>query len=257
MKKHIFTALLMSFGLFLNAQNIRRGENIEQNRKYWADNNKSYLIFQNDGNLVFYDRSGNPVWDSNTANRGSRAVFQNDGNLVVYSNRNTVAFSSNTSGKNADRLSIQDDGNLVIYNRNKALWASNTTKNNNRNDRNNGNGWGFRGGSSGSLSTGYEFRKNNKIYSSNRNYYLTFQSDGNLVLARNNGEVRWSSGTDNRGSRAEFQSDGNLVVYDSYNKAIWSSNSSRRGANKLDVQNDGNLVIYQDSSPVWSSGTQR
>lgn len=256
MRKHIFTALLIFYGLFFNAQSIYRGQDIQQNRKYWADSKKSYLIFQNDGNLVFYNRLGKAIWDSKTANRGVRATFQDDGNLVVYTDRNAVAFSSNTSGRNADRLAIQDDGNLVIYNRNNALWASNTNKNNNGNSNGNGNQWGFRG-DSGSVKPGYEFRRNNKVYSSNRNFYLVFQNDGNLVLARNNGEVLWSSATDNRGSRAEFQDDGNLVVYDSYKKAIWSSNSSRRGATRLDIQNDGNLVIYQNSSPIWSSGTGR
>lgn len=252
MRKYIFTALLMSFGFFLNAQSIYRGQNIDQNRKYWSDDKRSYLIFQNDGNLVFYNRSGKAIWESKTVNKGNRAVFQDDGNLVVYTVRNAVAFSSNTSGRNADRLAIQNDGNLVIYNRNNPLWASNTNKSS---DGNSGvNNWGFRGGS---LSPGYEFRRNSKVFSSNRNFYLAFQNDGNLVLARNNGEVIWAAGTDNKGSRAQFQDDGNLVVYDSYNKAVWSSNSSGKGATKLDIQNDGNLVIYQNYSPIWSSGTRR
>ncbi|MEN4760347.1 bulb-type lectin domain-containing protein [Chryseobacterium sp. C39-AII1] len=252
MRKYIFTTFFMSLGFFLNAQSIHRGQNIDQNRKYWADDKRSYLIFQNDGNLVFYNRVGKAIWDSKTTNRGAKAVFQDDGNLVVYTNRNGVAFSSNTGGRNADRLAIQDDGNLVIYNRNNPLWASNTNKNSNGN----GNKWGFRG-ESGSVNPGYEFRRNNKVYSSNRNFYLVFQNDGNLVLSRNNGQAIWSTQTTNKASKAEFQDDGNLVVYDSYNKAVWSSNSSRRGATRLDIQNDGNLVIYQNSSPIWSSGTGR
>lgn len=241
---------MMFCGLFLNAQNIYNGQTIEQNRKYWADNRQNYLIFQGDGNLVFYNRAGKPLWESKTANRGTRAVFQDDGNLVVYTNRNAVAFTSNTNGKNANRLAIQDDGNLVIYNNSNPVWASQDGKVSN----NNGNRWGFRGGS---INPGYEFRRNNKVYSPNRNYYLVFQNDGNLVLSRNNGQAIWSSATDNRGSRAEFQTDGNLVVYDSYNKAIWGANSNNRGATRLEVQDDGNLVIYQNSSPIWSSGTQR
>lgn len=238
----------MFSGLFFNAQNIYNGQNIEQNKKYWSGNNQYYLLFQNDGNLVLYNRAGISMWDSRTSGRGTKAIFQDDGNLVVYTSGNSVAFSSNTNGRRADKLTIQDDGNLVIYNRTNPLWAS---KNGNTNT---GNGQGFRGGY---VNLGYKFYRGTKVFSSDHNYYLIFQDDGNLVLSTNNGDPIWSSGTNNKGGRAEFQKDGNLVVYDSYNRSVWSSNTSNRGATKLTIQNDGNLVIYGNSSPIWSSETQR
>jgi hypothetical protein len=238
----------MFAGLLFNAQNIYNGQNIDQNKKYWSGNNQYYLLFQNDGNLVLYNRRGNSIWDSKTTGRGTRATFQDDGNLVVYASGNGVAFSSNTSGRRADKLSIQDDGNLVIYNRTNPLWASKNSSNNND------NGYGFRGGY---VNLGYKFYRGTKVFSSDRNYYLIFQNDGNLVLSANNGDPIWSSGTDNKGSKAEFQNDGNLVVYDSYNRSVWSSNTANKGVTKLTIQNDGNLVIYGSSSPVWSSETQR
>lgn len=246
MKKHLLAFMMMFGGLLINAQNIYSGQNIEQNRKYWASNNRYYLIFQNDGNLVMYNRGGGSVWDSKTTNKGVKAVFQEDGNLVVYSPGNQVAFTSNTYGKRADRLTIQDDGNLVIYNRSTPLWAS---QGNIKNDNNS------RGGDY--VNTGHRFRRDVKLYSSDRNYYLMFQDDGNLVLSNRNGSPIWTTGTGNRGARAEFQNDGNLVVYDSYNKAIWISNTYNKGANKLMVQNDGNLVIYGNNYPIWDSKTQR
>ncbi|WP_426478355.1 PQQ-binding-like beta-propeller repeat protein [Chryseobacterium sp. CBSDS_008] len=247
MKKHLLALMMMFGGLLINAQNIYTGQTLEQNRKYWAGNNRYYLIFQNDGNLVLYNRAGASIWDARTTNRGVKAIFQEDGNLVVYTPGNGVAFSSNTNGRRADKLTVQDDGNLVIYSRSNPVWAS---KDGNKND----NGYG-RGG--GSVNTGHKFRRGEKLFSPDRNYYLIFQNDGNLVLSNNNGDPIWGTGTDNKGSRAEFQNDGNLVVYDSYNKSVWSSNTSRRGGTKLTVQNDGNLVIYGDYSPIWSSGTQR
>jgi len=250
MKKHLLALMMVFGGLLINAQNIYTGQTIEQNRKYWASNNRYYLIFQNDGNLVLYNKAGVAMWDTGTNNKGTRAVFQDDGNLVVYTPGNGVAFSSNTNGRRAERLTIQDDGNLVIYNGSNPLWASKSDLKNSGRD----NGFG-RG--NGNISTGYKFRKGGKVFSPNGSYYLTFQNDGNLVLSYDNGDAIWASGTDNKGSRAEFQTDGNLVVYDSYNKAVWSSNTSRRGANKLSVQNDGNLVVYSDNSPLWSSGTNR
>lgn len=252
MKKHLLAFMMVFGGLLVSAQSIYAGQTLRQDKKYWADNNEYYLIFQNDGNLVFYNRSGAPAWESKTTNRGVRAIFQRDGNLVVYTRGNGVAFSSNTDGKGADKLSVQDDGNLVIYNGSNPLWASQGGVKNN-------NGWGNgdRYGNRDYVSTGYRFRKDTKLYSSDGRYYLVFQDDGNLVLANRNGNAIWATATDNRGSKAEFQGDGNLVVYDSYNRPVWSSNTNNRGAVKLTVQNDGNLVIYGRNSPVWSSGTNR
>jgi hypothetical protein len=98
MKKHLLTLMMVFGGLLLNAQNIYNGQTLEQNRKYWSNNNRYYLIFQNDGNLVLYNRSGGSIWDSKTSDRG-KSGFQDDGNLVVYTPRNGVAFSSNTNGR--------------------------------------------------------------------------------------------------------------------------------------------------------------
>ncbi|GAA5088564.1 hypothetical protein GCM10023210_12340 [Chryseobacterium ginsengisoli] len=247
MKKYLLVLLMSFSGLFF-AQNIYNGQNIEVNKKYWSANNQFYLIFQNDGNLVMYARTENQLWNSRTSGRGVKASFQDDGNLVVYGQRNNVVFSTNTSGRRADKLAIQDDGNLVIYTRTNSIWSSNADNANNGNDSGSGNS---------SVNLGYTFRRGIKLYSSNRAYYLSLQDDGNLVLAKNNGDPIWSSFTDNRGSKAQFQKDGNFVVYDSYNRAIWATNTANRGATKLTVQNDGNLVIYQNNSPVWSSETQR
>lgn len=183
--------------------------------------------------------------------KGNRAAFQSDGNLVVYGQRESVVYSTNTNGRNANRLTMQDDGNLVIYTRAKPLWSSKTNAGNNSNNS------GFR---DPSINPGFMFRRGAKIYSSNRLYYLSFQNDGNLVLATKNEDALWSSATDNKGGRAEFQDDGNIVIYDSYNKPIWSrsTNTSNRGARKLKIQDDGNLVIYNEgNSPIWSSEPQR
>ncbi|AZA83407.1 curculin domain-containing protein [Chryseobacterium lactis] len=253
MKRHLLSLVMVFSGFLLNAQNIYNGQTLQQNRKYWGTDNGYYLMFQNDGNLVLYTRDGSPVWDTKTTDRGVKAVFQEDGNLVVYTPANGVAFTSNTYGKGADRLTVQDDGNLVIYNGSNPLWASKSggkpINNNSRND------YGFR---RDYVNKGYKLRGGEKLYSSNGNYYLIFQNDGNLVLSNRNGNAIWGAGTERRGDRAEFQNDGNLVIYDRYNKSIWSSNTFGKGAEKLMVQNDGNLVIYgRNLNPVWSTGTQR
>jgi hypothetical protein len=98
------------------------------------------------------------------------------------------------------------------------------------------------------------------------NDVLSMQTDGNLVLYRDDGlgsglpvYPLWSSGTQGTGSsnRLVMQTDGNLVVYTSANKAVWSSGTAKTGSNNhLAVQADGNLVVYTSSNvAVWSSGT--
>lgn len=249
MKKYLFVILMMFSGLIL-AQDIYSNQSIQQNKKYWSGNNQYYLTFQNDGNLVIYNRTNSSIWSSKTSGKGVKAVFQDDGNLVVYGQRDVVVYSTNTGNRRADRLTMQDDGNLVIYVRSNPIWSSNADIVYNG------------GGSSGSkvtnINPGYSFRRGIKMYSANRQYYLSLQNDGNLVLAKRNGDPIWSSTTDNRGGKAEFQNDGNLVIYDSYNKAIWATNTANRGVSKLIIQDDGNLVMYnENNSSIWSSQTQR
>lgn len=59
--------------------------------------------------------------------------------------------------------------------------------------------------------------------SGGREFILTFQKDGNLVLYSHTGAAQWSSNTQGKGTRLAFQSDRNIVVYDKDNKAVWAS----------------------------------
>lgn len=107
-------------------------------------------------------------------------------------------------------------------------------------------------------------------------FWLTIQTDGNLVLYRgdcagspNAGCSVWSSRS--FGAVGDYylavQDDGNLVVYrgrasagaDSTPNAVWSSRSSRgRGSYFLSVQDDGNVVMWEGAGladrrgVVWS-----
>lgn len=79
-----------------------------------ADRRKK-LIFQPDGNLVLYS-NGNPIWASNTLNRGGTdIVMQADGNLVMRRNGQYI-WDTKTYGNPNAHLIVQADGNLVIYN---------------------------------------------------------------------------------------------------------------------------------------------
>lgn len=59
--------------------------------------------------------------------------------------------------------------------------------------------------------------------SGGREFILTFQKDGNLVLYSHTGAAQWSSNTQGKGTRLAFQNDRNIVVYDKNNKAVWAS----------------------------------
>ncbi len=94
------------------------------------------------------------------------------------------------------------------------------------------------------------------LTSSNGNYRLTFQTDGNLVLYSGNVPL-WASNTSATAS-CIMQTDGNLVVYAAGGHAAWASNTNGNPGSHLTVQDDGNVVIYRpDGRAVWASNTVR
>lgn len=246
MKKYLFlTAILVAITSF--AQNFAGGQEIFKNVKTYSPSQEYYLIFQQDGNLVMYKaRNNSSFWSSKTSNLGSRAIFQDDGNLVVYNRSNTPVFSTNTGNRGA-MMRVQDDGNLVIYSRNSnPIWSSVADT-----AQNGGESPHF---SQSGMRKGFKFSIGEKLYSNNREFYLSFQPDGNLVIYDRNRNVVWDAKTGNRGARAEFQNDGNLVVYNRRGQALFASNTGNRNANSLLMQDDGNLVIYDSrNNPLWSS----
>lgn len=52
--------------------------------------NANGLYFQNDGNLVHYDKYGRATWASGTADRGDWLVLQSDGNVVIYDGNRAI-----------------------------------------------------------------------------------------------------------------------------------------------------------------------
>ena len=88
------------------------------------------LHFQNDGNLVLYDkRTGAALWSSTTdRTNASHVAMQDDGNLVIYSASGKALWNSITSGKGLSKLVVQNDANLVLYNSASYTWTSNTAR---------------------------------------------------------------------------------------------------------------------------------
>lgn len=105
-----------------------------------------------------------------------------------------------------------------------------------------------------------------RIYSPNRNYYLSYQTDGNLVLYKTaNNQAIWASNTvvGQAAVTCIMQTDGNLVVYAtefrkrSGRAASWASNTNGNNGAFLAIQNDGNMVIYNaaNTQALWATGT--
>jgi hypothetical protein len=94
------------------------------------------------------------------------------------------------------------------------------------------------------------------IFSDNGQYRLTLQSDGNLVMYRNDNAVTWHSHTSGRQvSYASMQADGNFVLYDASAQAVWNSRTSNNPGAVLSIQDDGNLVIYKPQA-IWATMMQ-
>jgi hypothetical protein len=84
----------------------------------------SFLIMQDDGNLVLYSKTSDWSWASNTeGNPGAFAIVQNDGNFVVYLGR-FPKWASNTNGHDGARVILRGgDGSLLIKDPNgDVLW---------------------------------------------------------------------------------------------------------------------------------------
>ncbi len=96
------------------------------------------------------------------------------------------------------------------------------------------------------LSPGERLNSGQYLVSSNGEYRLTMQHDGNLVLRRGNGSVYWHSGTHGRhGAFATYQSEGNFVIYQR-GRAVWHANSvARRPTDIANVRlgNTGELQV--------------
>jgi len=240
---------------------VHKDGNIHQGQHIRSQNGAYYLTMQNDGNLVLYHthnfQPSNAVWSSQTNGKGHgpfRAAMQGDGNLVVYDSHNQPTWASGTNGKghHGHRLVVQNDRNLVVYDgQNQATWASNT----------------FSPEPLDTVHHDGQLHQGQHIRSRNGQFFLTLQTDGNLVGYRSQNfqpqNAFWSSQTNGKGHgpfRLHMQGDGNLVIYDSHNHPTWASNTNGKGhqGHRLVIQDDRNIVVYDGhNQPTWASGTNQ
>jgi Ricin-type beta-trefoil lectin domain-like len=102
-------------------------QELAMDAKINSANGNFTLIFQQDGNLVVYDRNNNPLWATGThGKKASRCVMQKDGNLVLYDIFKSPIWASNTHGHEGALLVLHDNGSLAVHSQEGSiLWSNN------------------------------------------------------------------------------------------------------------------------------------
>jgi hypothetical protein len=95
-----------------------------------------------------------------------------------------------------------------------------------------------------------------RVTSCNGRFSMLLQeTDGNLVVYRNDGAVIWSANTPPTTVSFVMQGDGNLVAYDTSGNPVWTSKTDNHPGSAFAMQDDGNLVIYDNGSAIWTTNT--
>lgn len=94
-----------------------------------SSNQQYKLSYQSDGNLVVYDKSNKPIWNTKTNGKTpNRLVFQADGNLVLYGANNVVFWASNSNSKGGKSLRLSDKGSLSVSDQKVNIWETGIDK---------------------------------------------------------------------------------------------------------------------------------
>ena len=106
------------------------------------------------------------------------------------------------------------------------------------------------------LNPGEELAPGQYRLSPDRRFWLTYQTDGNLVLYQRGVGPLWASNTITSPGYAAMQTDGNFVLYWPSWVPYWATNTAGNPGAYLAVQNDGNVVIYRSNGTwMWQTGT--
>ena len=103
------------------------GETLYPGQSRDSSDGRFHLVYQGDGNLVFYNENWSALWSSNTVGSVGFAVMQGDGNFVVYDAQGTARWfsNSNTAGVAGAYLVVRSDGRAVIYKPNGVpIWST-------------------------------------------------------------------------------------------------------------------------------------
>ncbi|MER5361100.1 hypothetical protein [Streptomyces sp. NPDC002785] len=97
--------------------------------------------------------------------------------------------------------------------------------------------------------------RNQAWTSGNGRTILRVQSDGNVVVYKDNRPAWQAPNVYPNADHLVMQEDGNFVIYNRAGQAIWAAGTWHKGR-YLAVQDDGNVVVYNNANqPVWATNT--
>ena len=105
------------------------------------------------------------------------------------------------------------------------------------------------------LEKGEELKTGEKLCSTNGDYRLDMQEDGNLVVYHKTFGATWASFTQFSGSvRAKLEDDGNFKLWDLQNNLKFETKTSGKGGAKIILLNDGRLqVLNEENETIWNA----
>lgn len=211
---------------------------LEEGIAYSSPNQKYFVEFQRDGDLVVSDYGLDILWRSGTANIGKKCVMKSNGQLVIYKEDGSEAWSTHAvqddiSGDTA--LYLSNKGELCIYSLSNGEFT-----------------FSSQGIIANSAVRDVELICEKRYYSSNMEFFAIFQNDGNLVVYDKNYNPRWNSGTQYTGKKCVMKSNGNLVICNSVGETVWSSKSFENKNSVLYISDTGRLCIYSNSKKRYA-----
>lgn len=108
----------------------------------------------------------------------------------------------------------------------------------------------------GVMLNGDTIRKNEKIISENKRYYLSLNETGRLFIGEiDTNRTIWSSNNNECDAfEAKFKDDGNLVIYDKEYRIFWETKTSNKTAQLIVLQNDSVLEMYDSyMGRIWKT----
>mmetsp|Transcript_8338 Transcript_8338/g.20592 ORF Transcript_8338/g.20592 Transcript_8338/m.20592 type:complete len:3882 (-) Transcript_8338:103-11748(-) len=225
------------------------GESIEPMGQLTSEDGRFYAILGKDGKFALFDGVlwgegfGGELWNVNHG-PAARLVLTDSKKLQLQTPEGTAIWNVGSSElPGTPQLQLTTNGALELHYR-KATGSV--------------IGWTSGTGTRDRISAGEELRHWGRLTSTNGQYWVIFQTDGNLVVySRRQKKSFWDSQTAGSNAVVARFKDGGMRVCGSEDcgASLWKTPNSKRGAFMI-MQNDGNLVIYaEDGSPVWATNS--
>lgn len=218
---------------------LRPGESLQSGQGLVSADGTQTLVVQPDGVLALFAAEPEPRWVSGPAAPGSSVVVAPSGEVTLTAPDGTVTWRPDTPAPAGSRLVLRDDGNLVVLDPQGAqVWESGTAVR------------------PSILRSGGVLEPGDALSSPDGRHTLLVLDDGDVALLGPDAATRWSTGTEQPGSRLTLREDGNLVVTDPDGDRLWRSRTAGHPGSSLVLQDDGDLVLYDAAgTAVWSTGT--